>query len=544
MIGKGCSLIAVVGTLVIAHGAMASVTETQVTNDTSANHFNPAVSKGRIAFTVQPLMSGNSDIYVYDIAAGTTTRVTNTGSASLEDMDSTTVVYTDSVGGNLNIFYTDVTDASHTANQLTTDPASQSNPAISGNTVVWEDNRAATRTDIYGATIGASGEFIVTSAAATQHLPAISSGLVAWEDFRAGVESVWARDLSGAINGGAEFQVSTPGLRARNPDVEGSRIVFQMGPAAGTDDVWLWQGGVLVQLTSEIHEQRNPRISGNLVVWEDLRNDPAASPETNVDLYGYDLAAHSEIALETTPSSNQFLHDIDGNDLAFTDNRSGILQIWRLHFDNSTPTSTDPCDPSSGAPVLFDKTYTRGHGQPHWDTDSFASVDAHGTICLDLDHVTSAQVKLNGKKVFTPGDFNPSVTHLSKDVDLQSWNTLKVRLAGKPCHDNGGCGHHDDFTSASALRDHHDGDDGDDDDGDHGGDHGATCATMHLRVVGPVPMMAFAAPRGAAVLTAPENGSSDAACDVTGASTQAPAGFVASGLLFGLAAWVGRKKRV
>src|SRR5439155_26553401 len=129
-----------------------------------------------------------------------------------------------------------------------------------------------------------------------------------------------------------------------------ARIVY-----AKNGDIYLWQNGSSVQLDSNPFTQQNPRISGSVVVWEDLRND--AGTGTNIDLYGFDLSQNQEIAVETS-LGNQYIHDVNGNDVAFTDNRGGNNQVWILHFDNGTGgTGTgDPCDPANGAPVLFEKT--------------------------------------------------------------------------------------------------------------------------------------------------------------------------------------------
>lgn len=76
---------------------------------------------------------------------------------------------------------------------IVTDPFTQTQPAISGNIVVWTDERNGNK-DIYGYNLSSGKEFQVTTDPADQESPAIFGGTVVWADKRNGN---W--DIYGAI---------------------------------------------------------------------------------------------------------------------------------------------------------------------------------------------------------------------------------------------------------------------------------------------------------------------------------------------------------
>ena len=107
------------------------------------------------------------------------------------------------------------------------------NAAISGNIVVWQDNRNGDN-DIYGKDISTGEEFEICKFSGEQINPAISGDIIVWEDYR-----------------------------STNSDIYGYRIsthtIFPICTLAG--------------------DQKNPAIDGSFVVWEDYRN-------VDADIYG------------------------------------------------------------------------------------------------------------------------------------------------------------------------------------------------------------------------------------------------------------------
>jgi TolB protein len=484
LVGPLVGAFAMVGAAPAAHGS--TVQEIQITNSTT-DQFDPAVSRGKIAWT--DMRNGNPDIYVYDVATGVETQVVSDPAAQvLADLDGTTVVYTDyrNLDGSGNpqadIYVYDLTTGKET--RVTTDLKDQLDPAISGTRLVWDDRRSGSL-DIWGGNTDGTGEVLVTNAANPQDRPRISGNVAVWEDLRNGNYDVYGYDFTTH----AELAIATGASNASRPDIDGNHVVYQ-DDRNGNLDIYLYDlvTHVETRLTTEAHDQRNPRISGNAVVWEDLRN-------VDIDLYGFDLATMTEHPVATGPS-NQYLHDIDGPDIAFTDDRNGNLDIYLLH---TIETPTDPCDPASGAFVYFDKTYTRHHGGPETVVSEFnaPSTLAAGTMCVGVDRVASAEIGLNLKPIFGPSDFHDGLTSLETTVPLRERNLVAVELEGAPgdCHcgdsgDEDGDGHHHVIHARGGSNGHGDGNgDGDDGDDDGNGSGGsAPCVgTLRVRIVGPLP---------------------------------------------------------
>jgi|GEM_PF-2228034 len=92
-------------------------------------------------------------------------------------------------------------------------------------------------------------------------------------------------------------------------------------------------------------------------------------------------------------------------------------------------------------PIFGPKTFIRKKGKPIEERLIFESApELLGPFTLNLmngdangsHRVDSAVIKLNGALIFGPSSFNEQVKFLSRDVSLQSTNTLSVELRGKP----------------------------------------------------------------------------------------------------------------
>ena len=64
---------------------------------------------------------------------------------------------------------------------ICTNSANQSNPAVSGNIVVWRDERSGS--DIYGKDISTGNELAICTESANQYYPAVSGDVVVWQVF-------------------------------------------------------------------------------------------------------------------------------------------------------------------------------------------------------------------------------------------------------------------------------------------------------------------------------------------------------------------------
>jgi len=91
------------------------------------------------------------------------------------------------------------------------------------------------------------------------------------------------------------------------PDVSGNLIVWQeSGDIYGYD----LAAGTEIAVCTDSNNQSSPKISGNIVAWDDMRSG------TNSDVYGYDLDTDEEFPV-STESINEELLGVDGNIVAF-----------------------------------------------------------------------------------------------------------------------------------------------------------------------------------------------------------------------------------
>ncbi|HET6842573.1 MAG TPA: Ig-like domain-containing protein [Candidatus Angelobacter sp.] len=65
-------------------------------------------------------------------------------------------------------------------------------------------------------------------------------------------------------------------------------------------------------------------------------------------------------------------------------------------------------------------------------TFSVLNVNTQYTMHIDNAGVTSAVISINGREVFGPSDFNPSVATLDRSITLAASNTVSVELRSKP----------------------------------------------------------------------------------------------------------------
>ncbi len=91
--------------------------------------------------------------------------------------------------------------------------------------------------------------------------------------------------------------------------------------------------------------------------------------------------------------------------------------------------------------VYDSRTFRRSKGKPFKEVDVFeVSPQFHGPYTLNLtsgnpdgsQRVDSAVIALNGEGVFEPNDFNEQIGFVTREVPLQSLNTLSVELRGAP----------------------------------------------------------------------------------------------------------------
>ena len=194
-----------------------------------------------------------------------------------------TVVWEDGQRGDLNIYGADITDLNNPAEfQIAAFEHDQKSPAIYRTTVVWQDN-FFDDWDIYAADIwqrNKPAEAAVSYIEKDQQKPAIWGNIVVWQDNFIGNWDIYAADISdfemlrqADPNNVIEFAIATNEFSQTNPDIDDNIIVWQ----DNRNNNWDIFGYNLTtrkefQITDDSNDQTNPAISGSVVVWQDNRN--------------------------------------------------------------------------------------------------------------------------------------------------------------------------------------------------------------------------------------------------------------------------------
>lgn len=293
------------------------------------------------------------------------------------------VVFTDIAGGASHIYgYNRKTQQVFA---ICTADGDQSNPAISGDIVVWQDDRSG-NWDIYGADLaqvpgsgagageqtsallssrvgcGLPAEIAVCTADGDQTHPAIFGTTVVWQDDRDGDSDIYGVDL---------WQFADSGL---------TRAAHRVSsPPLGCDG-----SGEFAVCTAD-GDQVDPTISGSLVAWEDYRNGAG-----NADIYGCDLDSGSEFAVctadgdQTSPSAGDGVvvwldgrnggSDVYGADVSFGEPASPPSTVW---------TSSSVLDlllsAFQGLGVFDEWNYSLDNGAT-WASDGWLTLDQTSTI--------------------------------------------------------------------------------------------------------------------------------------------------------------------
>ncbi|MBN1806331.1 MAG: hypothetical protein JW837_13870 [Sedimentisphaerales bacterium] len=214
----------------------------------------------------------------------------------------------------------------------------ETNPAIHGNIVVWEDGVAGDF-NIYGADITDPGnpvEFQVSAFEHDQQEPAVFRTTVVWQDNFFGDWDIYAADIW-QRNKPVEVPVSYSEKDQQNPAIWDNVVVWQDN-FSGNWDIYAadisdfetlrrakFDNIIEFAVSTNRSSQTNPDINGNIIVWQDDRNN-------NWDIFGYNLTTRKEFQI-TDDSNDQTNPAISGNVVVWQDNRSGNSQVYAAILD-------------------------------------------------------------------------------------------------------------------------------------------------------------------------------------------------------------------
>ncbi len=411
--------------------------ETRITTSL-ADQWAPSISGDLISYS--DFRGQDTDIYYFDLSAGSEHLVTNApgnqespvtseGLISYLDLDQRRVLVFDPGAGTT----VDVTGgASGTAIA----------PGLGQKLVAWTDNRDGDL-EIYARDLATGEERRVTNSPLIDDLPAVDSGVIVWQRCTTTCD-IWAYDWAT----GATRQITqTPDRDERDAGIWHSRVVYE-GLTGAERDVYAFDLDTGIERRLALPaDQGHPSISGDFVAFDDL-----TTGVYHIKLWH--LPSDGVFPI-TGGQSGQFLNDIDGNRVVYTDDRGGQLDIYLFEFQ-FTPgagVATD-CAHLNGALPLLDATLVgRGFRENRFSLP-FAAPQGPGLLCIDngpggAPKVFSGVVKLNALEVIDPDDWweppdwfgrlhcsqdclGTLRLHLERRVQLLAIDRLDARLWGWP----------------------------------------------------------------------------------------------------------------
>lgn len=245
------------------------------------------------------------------------------------------VVWEDDAYGadDLDVHLSDLTDPANPTDTLVTNyTGNQINPVVHGNTVIWQhpytdESDVFVDWDLYAADITDPADpqpYPLISLDGDQTVPALHRTTAVWQDAYEGQLNIEGADIW--LRNKVEFHtVSAWELDQTAPAVYGSTVVWQEDFSEGDFDIYAADisdpsDPSEFSLVAEAAAQTAPDIHKHLVVWQDNRNG-------HWDIYGYNLTTRQEFRI-TSDASDQTNPAIWENLVVWEDNRSGVSAVW------------------------------------------------------------------------------------------------------------------------------------------------------------------------------------------------------------------------
>lgn len=218
-----------------------------------------------------------------------------------------------------------------TTTQLTTNLGAQIDPSVSGNLVVFTDQRNG-NDDIFYVDLATGTEVQVTTSTHPDRLHDVSGTTIVYSDLSPPTARVIAYD----VPTGTFSVVGTPGTHDVDPRIDGDIVVFERGTSGATDVI-------AVDLATNIETvvagtaavETNPSVSGRFVVYE---RSTTATSQGDIVLFNLDTGVETSVAA-TAADQRQPDIDIDGGFVVY-DVMSAGLDLDVGTYEIATGTTT------------------------------------------------------------------------------------------------------------------------------------------------------------------------------------------------------------
>ena len=369
----------------------------------------------------------------------------------------------------------------------------QEYPKISGDIVVWQDNRNGGYDDfdIYGYNLSSATEFPICTNLSEQRHPDVSGDIVVWQHLHHyniyhnnSSSSASRYDIHGYdLTTSTEFIICNNSSDQLYPAISGDVVVWQ-DARSGLDD-WDIYGYNLTTSTDFIicnnsSDQLYPAISGDVVVWQDYRpyKINSSSSSSRYDIHGYDLTTSTEFII-CNNSSSQTAPAISGDIVVWVDERNGNYDIYGYNLSSSTefPICTQSFHqwrPAvSGDVVVWQAGYGGDiYGARLWwyaatatasatptatptGGDACAAGDANGDGEISAGDITKVERIILGLDEETPcADANEDGTVNASDIgvieymilEIWPWNVVHLEMYDEDGLNDGTVGKYTNFT--------------------------------------------------------------------------------------------------
>jgi beta propeller repeat protein len=312
-------------------------------NAAAGSERNSAIYEDRIVW--QDGSNGSWDIQMYNVSTSTETQITSDEADQQNpDIYGDRIVWQDSrnggsgdywdLTGNWDIYMYDISTYKET--QITRNGSRQTNPAIYGDKIVWQDDRNG-NWDIYMYDISTSTETQITSNVSDQSLPDIYEDRIVWiEEW-----TIYMYNISTSKETrvtpyfwGLGKEYDGTGDLNHAPFIYGDRIVSSAETSTGNYIIKMYDLSTSAErMIGEVDvDSNNPAIYGDIIVWEDGRN--SGPGDGNRDVYMYNLSTSTETQI-TTNLSRQADPAIYGDRIVWTDERNGNEDIYMYGLSTS-----------------------------------------------------------------------------------------------------------------------------------------------------------------------------------------------------------------